>query len=196
MLNRIFGVYGRHRAGGVPVYLTEWGYKTNPPNPYVPTSPAAQAAWLNQGEYMAWREPYVHGLTQFLLVDSPPIPHTRKNSVAYWSSFQTGLEFINGKPKPSFAAYQIPIWLPNAHHGGNVAVWGQLRLADHTTTQTGELEFEPSGSSTWQPLSSVQAGSPEGFIFTHVSIPSKGTLRLTWTAPDGTVYSSRWVSIS
>jgi hypothetical protein len=196
MLNRIFGAYGRRPAGGVPLYLTEWGYKTNPPNPYVPTSPAAQAAWLNQGEYMAWRERYVRGLTQFLLVDSPPIPHTRKNSVAYWSSFQTGLEFINGKPKPSFAAYQIPIWLPNAHHGGNVAVWGQLRLADHTTTQTGELEFEPSGSSTWQPLSSVQAGSPEGFIFTHVSIPSKGTLRLTWTAPDGTVYSSRWVSIS
>ncbi len=196
MLNRIFGVYGRRPGGGVPLYLTEWGYKTNPPNPYVPTSPAAQAAWINQGEYMTWREPYVRGLTQFLLVDSPPIPHTRKNSQLYWSSFQTGLEYIDGKPKPSFAAYQLPIWLPKARHGGNVAVWGQLRLADHASTQTGELEFESTGSSNWQPLAAVSTNSAQGFFFTHVSIPSAGTLRLTWTGPDGTLYASRWVSIS
>jgi hypothetical protein len=196
MLNRIFGQYGRRPGGGVPLYLTEWGYKTNPPNPYVPTSPAAQAAWINQGEYMTWREPYVRGLTQFLLVDSPPIPHTRKNSAAYWSSFQTGLEYIDGKPKPSFAAYQIPIWLPKSHHGSGVAVWGQLRPADHSSTQTGELQFEPAGSSNWQSLTSVSTNSSEGFLFTHVRIPSAGTLRLTWTALDGTLYSSRWVPIS
>jgi hypothetical protein len=196
MLNRIFGAYGRRRAGGVPLYLTEWGYKTNPPNPYVPTSPTAQAAWINQGEYMTWREPYVHGVTQFLLVDSPPLPHARKNSALFWSTFQTGLEFVNGKPKPSFAAYQIPIWLPNTHHGSNLAVWGQLRVADHSSTQAGELQFETPGSSTWEPLASVSTNSPEGFISTHVTIPSAGTLRLTWTAPDGTVFASRWVSIS
>lgn len=196
MLNRIFSAYGRRPRGGVPLYLTEWGYKTNPPNPYVPTSPTAQAVWINQGEYMMWREPYVHGLTQFLLVDSPPIPRTRKGSRLYWSSFQTGLEYINGTPKPSFDAYQIPVWLPKARHGGNVAVWAQLRLADHSSTQTGEFQFKPSGSQTWQPLTSVQTNSAEGFIFTHISIPSAGTLRLTWTAPDGTLHSSRWVPVS
>jgi hypothetical protein len=196
MLGRVYAAYGQHRAGGVPLYLTEWGYKTNPPNPYVPTSPATQATWLNQGEYMMWREPFVKGLTQFLLVDSPPKPHTRKNSALYWSTFQTGLEFINGTLKPSFAAYQIPIWLPRPDHGGSVPLWGQLRLADHTTTQTGEIEFAPRGSSTWQPLAAVSTNSPEGFIFTHVSVPAAGSLRLTWTAPDGTVYSSRSAPIS
>lgn len=56
------------------MYLTEWGYKTNPPNPYTRTSPAQQAALINQGEYLTWREPYVRGLTQFLLVDCPGDP--------------------------------------------------------------------------------------------------------------------------
>ncbi len=196
MLGRISAAYGRHRAGGVPLYLTEWGYKTNPPNLYVPTSPATQATWLNQGEYMMWRDPFVKGLTQFLLVDSPPKPHARKNSALYWSTFQTGLEFINGTPKPSFAAYQIPIWLPRPQHGGTVPLWGQLRLADHTTTQTGEIEFTPRGSSNWQPLAAVSTNSAEGFIFTHVSIPAAGSVRLTWTAPDGTVHASRSAPVS
>ncbi len=196
MLNRVFAAYGRHRAGGVPIYLTEWGYKTNPPNPYVPTSPAMQAAWLNQGEYMMWRLPFVKGLTQFLLVDSPPKPHARKNSALYWSTFQTGLEYINGTPKPSFAAYQIPIWLPKPRHGGHVPVWAQLRLASHASPETGVVQFEPRGSSTWQQLTSVTTNSREGFIYTHVSIPSAGTVRLTWTSPSGSVYSSRSVPIS
>jgi hypothetical protein len=196
MLNRIFAAYGRHRPGGVPLYLTEWGYKTNPPNPYVPTSPALQATWLNQGEYMMWREPYVKGLTQFLLVDSPPKPGTRRNSPLYWSTFQTGLEYSNGAHKPSFAAYQIPIWLPKPRHGGHVALWGQLRVADHASTQSGQVEFEPRGAPTWQPLAQVSTTSPEGFVFTHVSIPAAGSVRLTWTAPDGTVYASRSVPVS
>jgi hypothetical protein len=196
MLNRIFGAYGRRPRGGVPLYLTEWGYKTNPPNPYVPTSPAAQAAWLNEGEYITWREPYIKGLTQFLLVDSPPKPHTRRGSVLYWSTFQTGLEYANGKPKPSFGAYQVPIWVPRPRHGGGVAVWGQLRPADHASAQTGELQFLPRGGSSWQSLAQVQTTSPEGFIFTHVAIPSAGALRLTWRAPTGSTYSSRSVGIS
>ena len=136
-LNRIFGAYGQHRPGGVPLYLTEWGFKTNPPNPYIRTTLSEQAAWLNQGEYMMWTEPYVKQYTQFLLLDSPPKPHTRKGSALYWSTFQTGLEFQNGRPKPSYAAFRVPLWLPNARHGRHVAVWGQLRPAAHNTTQYG-----------------------------------------------------------
>jgi hypothetical protein len=195
-LNRIFSDYGQHPSGGVPLYLTEWGYKTNPPNPYVPTSPAQQAEWINQGEYMTWKWPYVHGLTQFLLVDSPPKAHSKKGSALYWSTFQTGLEYINRTPKPSFQAFQIPIWLPNPHHGSSVGVWGELRPADHTTTQTASVQFLPSGGSVWQQLGDVQTNSAEGFLFTNVSIPSAGAVRLAWSAPDGTTLYSRAASVS
>ena len=196
MLNRIFAAYGQHASGGVPLYLTEWGYKTNPPNPYVSTTPAQQAEYLNQGEYMTWAEPYVRGLTQFLLVDSPPKTPARRGSALYWSTFQTGLEYIDDTPKPAFEAYQVPIWLPNATHGPNVAVWGQLRAADHSTTQNGVIDFLPSGSSTWQQLGQVQTTDPEGFLNTHVSIPSAGQVRLGWVEPDGSTLYSRTVPVS
>ena len=196
LLNGIFASYGQHPSGGVPLYLTEWGFKTNPPNPYVSTSPAAAATWLNEGEYMTWQEPYVHGLAQFLLVDSPPKPHARKGSALYWSTFQTGLEYLNGKPKPSFDAFQIPIWLPNPRHGPRVTVWGQLRPADHTTTQYGEIEFQRRGSKSWSELTEVQTDSPEGVVLNHVSVPSAGLVRLGWLDPNGSVYYSRSVTVS
>ena len=197
MLNRIMAAYGQRRRGGVPLYLTEWGYKTNPPNPYVRTSPAQQAAFLNQGEYMTSREPYVRGLTQFLLVDSPPKPHTRKGSVLYWSTFQTGLEFINGTHKPAFAAYQVPIWLPNPHHGRHVMVWGEFRTADHSTTQYGELEFRGARSRSWRELALVHTRSPEGYLVAHVSIPRRGFVRLVWLNPaGGPLDYSRTVAVS
>ena len=195
MLNGIFASYGQRRRGGVPLYLTEWGFKTNPPNLYVRTTPAEQAAYINQGEYMTWQEPYVHGLTQFLLVDSPPKPDTRKGSVLYWSTFQTGLEFINGTHKPSFAAFQVPIWLPNPRHGRHVMVWGELRPADHTTTQYGEIEFRRSRSRTWRELTEVRTNSPEGFVVSHVSIPAAGQVRLAWLDPSGSVFYSRSVTV-
>jgi hypothetical protein len=195
-LNRIFGTYGQHPNGGVPLYLTEWGFKTNPPNPYVTTTPAQQAAWIDQGEYMTWTMPYVHALTQFLLVDSPPRSGEPKGSALYWSSFQTGLEYINGRRKQSFQAFMVPIWLPVARHGSRVTIWGQLRPAAHSATQYGEIEFQRAGSSSWKELTEIQTDSPEGFVYNHVSIPSAGMVRLGWLNPNGSVYYSRSVPVS
>ena len=195
-LNRTFASYGQHPSGGVPLYLTEWGFKTNPPNPYVKTTPAQQAAWIDEGEYMTWTMPYIRGLTQFLLVDSPPRTNEPKGSALYWSSFQTGLEYLNGRKKPSFAAFQVPIWLPRQRHGSSVTIWGQLRPAAHNATQYGVIEFQRKGSSSWKELTEIQTDSPEGFIYNHVSIPSAGMVRLGWLDPNGSVYYSRSVPIS
>lgn len=196
LLNGIYATYGLHPSGGVPLYLTEWGEKSNPPNPYVRTTTAEQAAWINEGEYLTWRMPYVRSLNQFLLVDSPPKAHTRKGSQLYWSTFQTGLETIRGAAKPALQAYNLPIWLPSSRHGANVAIWGQLRPANHTDTQTGEIEFRRSASARWSQLTSVETSSPEGFIYTHVNIPSAGQLRLAWPNPAGSVIYSRTVTVS
>ena len=40
------------RTGGLPLYLTEFGYQTNPPDP-LGVSSAHQAAYLNESEYIA-----------------------------------------------------------------------------------------------------------------------------------------------
>src|SRR5207253_2658121 len=45
-LDVIFRAYGVGRR--LPLYLTEYGYATNPPNPFVDVSPALQALYLNE----------------------------------------------------------------------------------------------------------------------------------------------------
>jgi hypothetical protein len=195
-LNSVFSLDGKRRPGGVPIYLTEYGYKSNPPNPYIHTSLSQQATWLNQGEYMSWQYPYVRSLAQFELVDSPPDTSSPKGSRGYWSTFQSGLIMTNGTYKPSYYAYRLPIWVPRARHGRRVTVWGQLRPANHAAAQYAVIEFEPRGSSTWQQLTLVQTGNPQGFLLAHVSIPSSGELRLAWLTSAGTVEYSRTVAIS
>jgi hypothetical protein len=182
-LVRIFGVYGRGRHGGVPLYATEWGYKSDPPNPFSRTKLAQQASWINEGEYLAWREPYVKELNQFELVDSPPRPGFPLNARAAWGSFQTGLMLRNGHAKPSFSAFRLPIWVPVPRHGSSVAVWAQLRPADHATTQSGVIEFKPLGGRRWSTLRKVQTANREGYLVAHVRIPRAGSVRIGWTRP-------------
>ena len=197
ILGRIFSLFGRGRRGGVPLYLTEWGYKSDPPNPFSHTKLAQQASWINQGEYLTWREPYVRELNQFEFVDSPPRPGFPLNARAAWGSFQTGLMLRNGHAKPSLAAFRLPIWLPVARHGASVAVWGQLRPADHTATRYGLIEFKPSGGSRWSTVRKVQTSSPEGYLVAHVRIPRAGSVRLGWVQPGTrTEYNSLAVSVS
>ncbi len=195
-LNGIFASYGQSRPGGIPIYLSEWGYVTNPPNPEFHTSLSEQAAWLNEGEYMMWREPFVRALAQFLLEDVASPPPGSATSASWLHAFTTGLMFHNGVAKPAFAAYRIPIWVPDAVHGPRVAVWGQLRPADHSRLQMGTIEFQPAGSAGWRRLSAVRTQSPEGFIFTHVAIPTSGLLRLGWRSPSGSTFYSRSVRVT
>ena len=71
-LDRSVAAYGVTRR--LPIYLTEYGYETNPPNPFRGVAPATQAAYLDEAEYLAWRDPRVRTLSQFLLRDSRPRP--------------------------------------------------------------------------------------------------------------------------
>jgi hypothetical protein len=183
VLNQIFTVYGKLPRGGVPQYITEWGYKSNPPNPYVRTSLSQQATWLNQGQYMSYKLPYVHSNAQFLLVDDAPRAGKRPGSRSYWSTFQTGLFYQNGKPKPSYDAYRIPIWLPHPRAGSRVTVWGQLRPANHTSAQFAIIEYERKGTSSWRQIREVQTDNSQGYLVAHVRLPAAGQVRLEWLNP-------------
>ena len=195
-LERIFASYGTPTPEGVPLYLTEYGYKSNPPNPYVNVSQAQQAEYINEGEYLAWRDPYVRALAQFELIDAGPQTGNLVGSPAYWGTFQTGLVSVNGVPKPSYFAYRIPIWLPDPRTGPRVTMWGQLRPADHAGPQTGTIEYEPAGTSAFTTLQAVQTASPQGFILAHVPLSAPGWLRLAWPDPvTGKVDYSRIVQV-
>jgi hypothetical protein len=194
-LDRALAAYGQ--PTGMPIYATEWGYKTNPPNPFVKTSLAQQALWLNEGEYMSWQDPRIRALCQFLLYDDVPRQGAVPGTLSYWSTFQSGLYYSGGRAKPSLAAFEIPIWLPSARHGSRVTVWGELRPAPRGTLQYGVIEYRPAGASSWSTLRELQTSNPEGFILAHVAIPGRGSIRLDWLNPaTGGVDYSRTVTIS
>ena len=69
-LDGIFRRYGQKRK--LPIWLTEYGYQTDPPDTVIGVSWQRQAAYLNQAEYMAFRYRRVRSTAQFLLVDDGP----------------------------------------------------------------------------------------------------------------------------
>jgi hypothetical protein len=182
-LDAIFRAYAVHRT--LPLYLTEYGYETNPPNPFRGVPPSLQAAYLDQASYLAWRDPRVRALSQFLLVDSPPDRSYPRGSFGYWSTFQTGLVNLDRTPKPALYTYALPIFVPAPAFAGGarVTVWGMLRAARHDTTQTALVQWRASGADTWRTLAAVTTRDPTGALEARVAAPGSGVVRLAWTPP-------------
>jgi hypothetical protein len=193
-LDQIFATYGVGRQ--LPIYLTEYGYETNPPNPIRGVSPQHQAAWLDQAQYMAWKDPRVRGLSQFLLVDSLPDTKFPINSSGYWSTFQTGLEYANGAVKPSFLAYLLPVYLPvtSFQHGQSLLVWAMLRPASNGSRQRALVQWRPAGG-PYRTLATVTTTDPSNVFEMHVQPPGSGAIRIQWRAPAGLVLDSRSVVV-
>jgi hypothetical protein len=193
-LDSIFTTYGVNRR--LPLYLTEYGYETNPPNPYRGVPLRVQAEYLNQGDYLAWKDPRVRSLTQFLLYDSAPDTHYRPGSVRYWSTFQTGLLFLDGRRKPAFAAYRLPIYLPKpaVRRGEDLTVWGMLRPAPAGTRQQAMIVWQgPSGQR--RTLATARTSDSSRVLTVQVQVPASGTVRIAWKAPGGTLLHSRAVTV-
>ena len=186
-LDRIQRVYGSHKR--FPIYLTEYGFDTNPPQLFNSVSPAKQATYLNEAEYMTWRDPRVQTLSQYLLKDDRLVDGAR------YSAFASGLEFINGTAKPSFAAYRLPIWMPSVRvkRGHSLEVWGCVRPAKrYPSGAIGSVLILLNGHA----VRSVKITNPAGYFDVRVTFPRSGTVRLAWTYPQGPTVYSRSVKIT
>jgi hypothetical protein len=106
----------------LPIYNTEFGLQSNPPDRIVSTSLSRQAALINEKEEYAYRYSRLKSHSQYLMLDDP----ARSGPLAEkWSGFQTGLRFASGKAKPSYNAYRFPIVVKKRRRG--VYVWGRVR---------------------------------------------------------------------
>ncbi len=186
LLDRIAARTG-YLKSGLPVALTEFGYETNPPDPFSGISLARQASYLNFGDFLAWANPRVLAQTQFLLKDVPPLPKHRKNTKAYWFTYQSGLFMANGTPKPSSFAYRLPLVAlplsPGPQSGAHdTALWGQLRFRPNGAVDQVTLEYKPSdGSADWAPLGDpVTVSGPRNFFLTTRELPGAGVVRAHW----------------
>ena len=194
-LDRTFAAYGVSRS--LPLYLTEYGYETDPPDPFRGVPLATQAAYLDVAQHLAAADLRVRGMAQFLLFDAASNPAFPSGSQGYWSTFQTGLRFVGGAAKPSLAAYALPIDIarPNVGAGTPVAVWGMIRAAANFTTQRALVQWRPAAGA-FRTVATVATHDPSGVLDARVSLPAGvGQVRLGWRAPRGGTLFSRAVAV-
>jgi hypothetical protein len=192
-LAKVQGVYGSGKK--FALYNNEYGLITSPPagHPYPSTTTAARE--INQAEYTTYRNSRVAATSQYLLQDTP----------AKVSGFFTGLLFSNGRPKATFYAYRMPIWLPvtQTRRGGTLEVWGCVRPATFARRDTGQpqtawIQYRP-GSGQFRTIQAVRINNGRGYIDVRVRFPGSGQVRLAWRYPSGDnslrdpIDSSQWI---
>jgi hypothetical protein len=81
--------------GPKPIWITEYGYQTNPPDKLFGVSWSKQSSYLTQAFAIARRNPRIQLMLWFLLRDEP--------NLAGW---QSGLETTTGRKKPAYSSFQ------------------------------------------------------------------------------------------
>jgi hypothetical protein len=131
-LPRLFGVLDRVTRSGrisaprrrLSLYLTEYGYQTNPPDRRYGVSWAAQSRYLQQSAYIVWATRRVKLITQYLFHDEGPV-----------NLFQTGLVSAAGTAKPSLRTFPHPFFIDTRRGRSRARLWGQVRPGGaHTVT--------------------------------------------------------------
>jgi hypothetical protein len=115
----------RRYFGPKPVWLTEYGYQTNPPDTFLGVAPKRQATMLSLAAMRAWRLARVTMLIQYLYRDETQL-----------SRFQTGLIYADNRPKPSLQGFKLP--------------FAEMKCADVVTTFWGQVRGGASGRKTYQ----------------------------------------------
>jgi hypothetical protein len=77
------------------LWITEYAYQTNPPNKHFGVTYAKQAQYLTQSYALARKNPRIDIMLWFLVRDNP----------VGGTGWQSGLETLAGKHKPSWAAF-------------------------------------------------------------------------------------------
>jgi hypothetical protein len=172
----------------LPLYLTEYGYQTNPPDTVIGVSWRRQAAWINEAEFMAYRNRRVRSFAQFLLYDDGPNAKQPPSSYFYWgSTFQTGLFTDGGTQKPSFAAFQRPIHVSprRPRRGRPLRVFGALRPAGPAAPLEVRVQFRRQGSGRWRTRRTLRVRSFRNYVSARLVAGGSGSWRLAWTNPGG-----------
>jgi hypothetical protein len=125
----------------LPIWITEFGYQTKPPDPFQGTSLKRAASFMDESEWIAFRNRRVATYSQYTLYDDPPRPG---GGVLRWSSWQAGLHFLNGKRKPYvYEAFSLPVFV-RALSGNRVEIFGGRRALSSGTAQ---IESKARGAS-------------------------------------------------
>jgi hypothetical protein len=169
-LNRLLDEV-RRDFGRKPVWLTEYGYQTNPPDPLLGVKPGLQALYVSEAALRAYQAPGVKMLIQFLIRDEPDL-----------GRFQSGLFTVKGVAKPAYHAFRFPL-AQVTRRGSRTALWGQVRPGKGARPY--RLQVRLGGSWRWDGPAQRTNGS--GFLSRTLTAPTGSLVRI-W-APQEHAYS-------
>jgi hypothetical protein len=153
----------RRSFGPKPVWLTEYGYQTKPPDDFLGVPPKRQATMLSLAALRAWRLSRVTMLIQYLYRDEVAL-----------SRFQTGLVFADDRPKPSMQAFRLP-FAQMARRELQAVVWGQIR-GGRPGRKTYRLEVLH--KNVWQAVGHDRLTNDGGFFLRTIRLKHGALLRI------------------
>lgn len=139
-VQRAFGVHTR-------IWLTEYGYQTNPPDALLGVSYAKQARYLAEAALRAYEAPRVDILIQYLVRDEPNLDR-----------WQSGLETLADRPKPAYRAFQLPL-AERSRSGLRTVLWGQVRAGGRSSYRLEQLR-----GGTWHWVGGLERTNAHGFL--------------------------------
>ncbi len=185
MLDRIQRIYGSRTR--FRIWSTEYGYRTRPPDPRATINQATAAYYMNWAEYLSWHQRRLVSYSQYLLQDPPT------------HAFASGLLLPNGRPKATFYAFRMPLFLPvtSTRPGRRLEVWGCVRPAhEFSGAQLVQIQFQAGSKGAFKTLYTVPIVSLRGYFDVRETFSTSGALRLSWRSPTGPRIYSRVVNIT
>jgi hypothetical protein len=148
---------GRMSAANQSIWVTEYGYETNPPDHTEKYTVGDQAKFLSWAEYLVWRRPFVKTFAQFLLRDLPPgafrVGTSTRRPFGEW---QSGLLFEDGTPKLASASFRAGLFAERLARG-RVRLWARLRTG--SGQRLVKVQTRRAGGRAWRPLATYGPGA-------------------------------------
>jgi hypothetical protein len=165
---------------GMPVYLTEFGIQSYP-DPYIGVSLTRQAEYRSISERIAYRNPRVRMLSQYLMRDDNPRPGS---TYARYSGFESGLRSSGDKAKPAYEAYRLPLVVTRSGRS-RIGLWGLVR--PHSGRARVTVETRKSGSRRWARFLAAVTNT-SGYWSRAARYHAHAWYRVSWTGPSGHVH--------
>jgi hypothetical protein len=198
-------------ATAMPLYITEYGYESNPPDIKRGVDPEQQARYLGHATYLAWRRGETRMFAQFLLNDLGPDGRYPDTSGRRWRDWQSGLYYHDGQPKPALQGFRMPFWAETQTVAGQPLVLGFGQIRPGAGPQTVTLEMlAPDGR--WLETRSIDTRveadrtcdseartfltDGDGFYLRALPFRGSQTYRPRWTHADGSVEYGVPVTVS
>jgi len=172
------------------LWITEYGYQTTPPDPVAGVPPARHGALYAWGEEIAYRDPRVASIAQFLLLDDQPVDGFAGADPRRWVTWQSGLFDSENRRKPFERDYRLPLHVTSETN--TTTVFSALRSTPAGSGILGALvsrvpvraEIQhASDGGAWRTLREVEVRSARGYLRAELEAVEPGRLRVVWLDP-------------